>query len=36
MRFRLVVNPEEGATYEDFLAVARLAEQLGFASILPA
>jgi F420-dependent oxidoreductase-like protein len=30
MRFRVFVEPQEGATYADQLAVAQLAEQLGF------
>jgi F420-dependent oxidoreductase-like protein len=30
MRFRIFVEPQEGATYEDQLAVALLAEELGF------
>jgi F420-dependent oxidoreductase-like protein len=30
MRFRIFVEPQEGATYADQLAVAQLAEQLGF------
>jgi alkanesulfonate monooxygenase len=30
MRFRIFTEPQEGATYDDQLAVARLAEQLGF------
>src|SRR5438552_878031 len=30
MRFRIFTEPQEGATYDDQLAVARLAEELGF------
>jgi F420-dependent oxidoreductase-like protein len=30
MRFRIFTEPQEGATYDDQLAVARLAEDLGF------
>ena len=30
VRFRIFVEPQEGATYADQLALARLAEQLGF------
>lgn len=30
MRFRIFTEPQEGATYADQLAVARLAEELGF------
>ncbi|MEX2099901.1 MAG: LLM class F420-dependent oxidoreductase [Acidimicrobiia bacterium] len=30
MRFRIFVEPQEGATYEDQLAIALLAEELGF------
>jgi F420-dependent oxidoreductase-like protein len=30
LRFRIFVEPQEGATYEDQLSVARLAEELGF------
>jgi F420-dependent oxidoreductase-like protein len=30
MRFRIFVEPQEGATYADQLALARLAEELGF------
>ena len=30
MRFRIFVEPQEGATYDDQLALARLAEELGF------
>jgi F420-dependent oxidoreductase-like protein len=30
MRFRIFTEPQEGATYDDLLAVARLAEELGF------
>jgi alkanesulfonate monooxygenase len=30
MRFRIFTEPQEGATYDDQLAVALLAEQLGF------
>lgn len=30
MRFRIFTEPQEGASYDDLLAVARLAEELGF------
>lgn len=30
MRFRIFTEPQEGATYDDQLVVARLAEELGF------
>src|SRR5262245_3228775 len=30
MRFRIFTEPQEGASYDDLLAVARLAEDLGF------
>jgi F420-dependent oxidoreductase-like protein len=30
VRFRIFTEPQEGATYDDQLAVARLAEELGF------
>jgi F420-dependent oxidoreductase-like protein len=30
MRFRIFTEPQEGASYDDQLAVARLAEELGF------
>src|SRR5436190_13037428 len=30
MRFRIFTEPQEGATYDELLAVARLAEELGF------
>ncbi|MET0275460.1 MAG: LLM class F420-dependent oxidoreductase [Acidimicrobiia bacterium] len=30
MRFRIFVEPQEGATYDDQLALARVAEELGF------
>ena len=30
MRFRIFIEPQEGASYDDQLAVARLAEELGF------
>src|ERR1700709_1500061 len=30
MRFRIFTEPQEGATYDDQLAVALLAEELGF------
>lgn len=30
MRLRVMTEPQEGATYDDLLAVARAAEQLGF------
>ena len=30
MRFRIFTEPQEGATYDDQLAVAHLAEELGF------
>jgi F420-dependent oxidoreductase-like protein len=30
MRFRIFVEPQEGATYDDQLALARLGEELGF------
>src|SRR5436190_16345493 len=30
MRFRIFTEPQEGASYDDQLAIARLAEELGF------
>jgi F420-dependent oxidoreductase-like protein len=30
MRFRIFTEPQEGASYDDLLAVARVAEELGF------
>ena len=30
MDFRIFIEPQQGATYDDQLAVARAAEQLGF------
>ncbi|MFI5047390.1 MAG: LLM class F420-dependent oxidoreductase, partial [Acidimicrobiia bacterium] len=30
MRFRIFVEPQEGATYDDQRVLAQLAEELGF------
>jgi len=30
MRLRIFTEPQQGATYDDLLAVARTAEELGF------
>ena len=35
MRFRIFTEPQEGATYDDQLAVALLAEELGLRRLLP-